>query len=206
MKVVNQYCTIYLVRHGQTEWNVKKLIHGHADSPLTALGKGQAAELASELKNIRFSVIFSSDLLRAKRTAEIIALEHKLAVETKKALRERNYGQLEGKPVEEIKLLEELQEKADEYLYRSHKIESDSKMIARLITFLREISVAYAGEIVLMVTHGGLMRALLVHLGFGTNEELRGGSIDNTAFIKLESDGVDFFIKETKGVNKLPIE
>ncbi len=194
-------CTIYLVRHGQTEWNVKGLVQGHTDSALTLEGQKQASGLAKELKHIEFDVIFSSDLLRAKRTAEIVALEHKLAVETTKALRERNYGTLEGKPSEELKILNDLREKADKSAYKSLGIESDDEMISRLITFLREIAVAYLGKTVLVISHGGMMRNLLVHLGAGTHADLPAKSVANTAYIKLTSDGVDFFIKETKGIN-----
>jgi broad specificity phosphatase PhoE len=54
----------------------------------------------------------------------------------------------------------------------------------------------------LAVSHGGAMRALLMHLGYATFDELRGRSVENTAYIKLDSDGIDFFVKETKGINK----
>ena len=70
-------CTIYLVRHGQTE-----------------------------LQHIKFDAIFSSDLLRTAQTAEIIALEHRLLVETPKALRGRRFGKLEGQSHEELKINE----------------------------------------------------------------------------------------------------
>ena len=60
--------TIYIVRHGETKWNVKQLMQGHKDSPLTEKGIEQAEEIKKELKNIHFYRIFSSDLLRAKRT------------------------------------------------------------------------------------------------------------------------------------------
>jgi broad specificity phosphatase PhoE len=69
------YCTIYLTRHGETEWNEKKLIQGHTDIPLNTKGKKQAKLLGKQLKDIDFDVVFSSDLLRAKNSAEIIIKE-----------------------------------------------------------------------------------------------------------------------------------
>src|SRR5258706_4066259 len=90
--------TLYIVRHGESEWNIKHLIQGQKDIVLSKNGKLQAQILAGELKKISFEFIFSSDLLRAKRTAEIVALEHKLAVQTAKVLRERSFGKLEGQP------------------------------------------------------------------------------------------------------------
>src|SRR3990167_4625255 len=97
MKLSERYCTIYVVRHGESEWNVKGLIQGQSDSPLTQSGERQAFLLAKELKNIKFGAVFSSDLVRAKRTADMIALERSLAIQTSKALIERNFGKLEGK-------------------------------------------------------------------------------------------------------------
>ena len=93
----NNNCTIYLVRHGETDWNVKKIIQGHKQSILNKNGKDQAKKLAKHFQNIHIDAIFSSDLLRAKQTAEIVALEKKLAVTTSHLLRERSYGQHEGK-------------------------------------------------------------------------------------------------------------
>lgn len=86
-----KYCTFYIVRHGETLWNVKGLLQGIKDSALTPTGEKQARELAAELESVNFDVIFSSDLLRARRTAEIIALERKLAVKTSQLLRERQF-------------------------------------------------------------------------------------------------------------------
>ncbi|MBI3069752.1 MAG: histidine phosphatase family protein, partial [Candidatus Levybacteria bacterium] len=63
--------------------------------------------------------------------------------------------------------------------------------LMRFITFLREISVAYAGKTLLIVTHGAMIRILLIHLGVGSYDDFI--AIPNTAYIKLASDGVDFF-------------
>lgn len=63
MSVRNTLCTLFIARHGQTEWNLKRMIQGHRDIPLTPEGEKQAFELAKELKRIKFSAIFSSDLV-----------------------------------------------------------------------------------------------------------------------------------------------
>ncbi|MBI2630816.1 histidine phosphatase family protein [Candidatus Nomurabacteria bacterium] len=55
------YCTLYLVRHGETEWNVKKITQGQSESTLTENGIRQAEETAEKLKDIKFDAIFSSD-------------------------------------------------------------------------------------------------------------------------------------------------
>ena len=202
--------TFYIVRHGETIWNKEGRLQGQKDSPLTEKGLWQARNVAKKLKNISFDAIFSSDLLRAKRTAEIIALEHELAVDMVKALRERRFGQVEGKTYEELRRdLKDIMEKfdalppQDKFTYRFvEDMESDDEVAIRFIAYLREMAVAYAGKTVLLVCHGGLMRAFLIKVGYGSHEELPPGSVENTAYFKLESDGVDFVIKESDGIHK----
>lgn len=83
--------------------------------------------------------------------------------------------------------------------------ETESQLISRVITFLREIAVLHIGQQVLVTTHGGVLRGLLVHLGYGTFEDLsfQKIKIKNTAYIKLRADGSDFFIEEVNGIEKL---
>jgi broad specificity phosphatase PhoE len=206
----NRYATFYVVRHGETVWNSEGRLQGQMDSPLTEKGLEQARNVAKKLKHISFDAAFSSDLLRAKRTAEIIALEHAIAVDTVEALRERKFGQVEGKKLDELRVdLKEIMEAFDamppeeRFVYRFvEDMESDDEVATRFITYLREIAVAYVGKTVLLVCHGGLMRAFLIKIGFAAHAELPPGTIDNAAYFKLESDGVDFFVKETSGVHK----
>ena len=190
--------------------NVKRILQGHSDFPLTEEGIKQVSILAKKLANIRFDHAFSSDLLRAKRTAEIIVLEHKLIVNTKKLLRERTFGRLEGRPYDDyerkklrdaVLKYESLQDKEKFSFKFREDIESDEEIVMRFLVFLREVSIAYIGKNVLVVSHGGIMRALLIHLGFGTYKTLQPGAIKNLGYFKLESDGVVFFIKETEGIS-----
>jgi probable phosphoglycerate mutase len=203
----NNYCQIYLVRHGETDWNVKGLLQGQSDIPLNKEGEKQAIEAAKKhFKKIKFAAIFSSDLVRSKRTAEIIALEKKMAVETSVLLRERDFGPFEGKHWQEVE--KELRMSIKEFRMLSDEvakklgIESDEKMMERFLRFLREVAVAYRGKNVLIVTHGSVMRVFLTKLGYLSKEESRQVFIKNLAFIKLLSDGVDFFVKEVFGVEK----
>lgn len=204
MKTMPAYCTFYIVRHGETEWNIQGLIQGHVDSPLTKAGIKQAKDLAGELKDIHFDRVYASDLLRAKRTAEIITLERKLHVETAKHLRERKFGSFEGKPVEQLWALDRLtKELSHDEMFR-HKVEedaeSDEEIATRLITFLREVAVAHPRKTILIVSHGGTMRAFFIHLGLMSYAIPAKGSVSNLAYAKVLSDGVDFVVKETKGI------
>ncbi len=201
---MQNFCTLYIVRHGETDWNVKKIIQGHADIPLNKKGEAQAKELAKKLRHIKFDAIFSSDLIRAKRTAEIISLEKKLAIHTTKELRERYFGKYQGKSFavnnEMVKLINNLKMFSGPGL---KEVESDENIILRITTFLKEIAVAYPKKTILVVSHGGPMRTLLIHLGFSTYDNLTEGLIDNLAYIKLKSDGKDFIIEATEGIKTM---
>lgn len=195
----------YLVRHGQTEWNLKRLMQGHHDSPLTKDGETQALSLARQLENIKFDLVFSSDLLRAKRTAEVIAKEHRLEVKLNNLLRERTFGEYEGKSEEALEAFNEYiksltHSERFNFKFNSKNIESDNEIATRLVTFLREAAFTHPGKTVLAVTHGGTIRALLIKLGYATYNQLHHNAVSNTAYLKLETDGIDFFVKETEGI------
>jgi broad specificity phosphatase PhoE len=205
-----QNSTIYIVRHGETEYNLNKIIQGQNDSPLTPLGKEQAKQRAEWFKDTYFDAVFSSDLLRAKHTAEILNAERNLVVNTTKLLRERRFGRFEGKSTEYF--LKESEKLIDELVNLSESekrrvkfdifYESEEELADRLLIFLREIAITYLGKNVLLVSHGGAIRSLLMRFGYLTYNELRGHAVKNLAYIKIESDGVDFFVKETHGILK----
>ncbi|PIQ72269.1 hypothetical protein COV86_03935 [Candidatus Roizmanbacteria bacterium CG11_big_fil_rev_8_21_14_0_20_35_14] len=206
---MNTYCTLYIVRHGETVGNVERRMFGHTDSPLTSKGVKQAQLLGEKLKNVDFSAIYSADLLRTRRTAEIITAERKLAVQTTKALRERCYGPFEGKLADEaydkamalINNYEQLLKKA-KHDSRYLQLENEEQTMGRYITFLREISIAYANKKILVVSSGGIMRVFLTHIGWGTAEELPSRCVQNMAVAQVDCDGVDFFVRNVEGVKR----
>jgi broad specificity phosphatase PhoE len=204
----NNFCTIYIVRHGQSEGNTPD-VYG-LDTNLTELGKQQAKDIAQKLKTHHFDAIYSSPLVRAKETAETIAAEHNLAVVTKEALKERYSGVIEGRKVAEVdEELGDLLAKRHELPYEQWKKmtiaqgrETDEQIMGRFITAIREIAVAHPNQTVLIGSHKGLMRTFLVHLGEFTYKELLKYTFENTAYIKLRTDGIDFFIDELHGVTE----
>lgn len=206
MKKTN-YCTIYLMRHGQSHGNHPVDTYG-LDRELTAKGHEQARDAANKLKDIKFDAVFASPLIRAQQTAKVIAEEHKLAVLTKEALKERHHGILEGRDVKEAKQeLKQLIDKMHEMPYDEWKSiemaqgrETDEQLMSRFITALREIAVAYAGKRILVINHTSNMRTFLVHLGYKTYKELSTYKIENAAYLELKTDGVDFFIENVSGL------
>ncbi|HVF69733.1 MAG TPA: histidine phosphatase family protein, partial [Xanthomonadales bacterium] len=82
-------------------------------------------------------------------------------------------------------------------------IESREKAVGRLLTFLREIAIAYPGKTLLVVCHGRLISGLLIHLGVYKKDELNWNSVKNTGYFVAESDGIDFFVKELHDIEKI---
>ena len=93
---------IYLVRHGQTDWNVEKRLMGLTDISLNESGILQAKLLGKEASQLKIDRIFSSNLLRAKETAEIINKFINVDISLDERLKELNYGVIEGKILKEI--------------------------------------------------------------------------------------------------------
>lgn len=201
---MKDFATFYIVRHGLTDWNVEKKLQGQSDIPLNKEGEKQAIKAAKEyFKGINFAIAFSSDLVRAKRTAQIIALEKKIALKTTQLLRERDFGPLEGKKTKDIEKelrldIKEFRVLADEQLAKLN-METNEQMMGRFIRFLRETAVAYLDKNILVVTHGSLMRIFLEKIGYITKEESKKLIIENLAYFVLQSNGIEFKVIETMG-------
>lgn len=94
---------LYLVRHGQTPWNIEGRYQGHLDPPLTELGQQQARTTAAQLAPLGFEAIYSSDLARAHQTALALAEQTGLPVQLDPRLREINQGEWEGVLIGDIR-------------------------------------------------------------------------------------------------------
>jgi broad specificity phosphatase PhoE len=94
---------IILVRHGATDWNLQHRCQGSSDRDLSDVGLRQAEEIAAQLRQETIHGIYSSDLKRARRTAEVISAHHRLPVIIEESIRELDHGHLEGLTFNEIK-------------------------------------------------------------------------------------------------------
>ena len=143
---------IILVRHGKTDMNAAKIIQGHLDGKLIEEGKEQARKAAAWLRHEKIDVIYSSDLSRARETAEIIAREHGLSVITDRRLRERNWGEAQGKPRHVLSKLISRGEMPS-------GAETDRELVERVKSFVDEMMERHNGTVAI-VSHGGTLRAL----------------------------------------------
>ena len=180
---------IYLVRHGETVWNVEKRLQGWKDSPLTENGLRNAERLAERLDGTRIDRIFSSDQRRALTTAEIIAKDRSIPIEILSSLRELNFGSWEGMTISEIEYkypLEYNTYKNDPDKYISTDGESIGQLFDRAAKALKHIQ-SCGEENVLVVTHGVTIRALMTIVsGQGMNGFARTPVFLGTSLTELE--------------------
>ena len=155
-------CRIYLIRHGETLWNHAQRYQGHTDIALSDRGFKQAEALARRLKNERFAAFFSSDLRRAVDTAEVIARPHGGKVVALSALRELNFGEWEGLTRDEIKT--RFPEVSQQWWTTPYTTllpggETLSDVASRATCAIQEIGESYPDSQVVVVSHGGTIRA-----------------------------------------------
>ena len=155
---------IMLTRHGKTAWNEIRKVQGHSDIELTAEGVAQAELLAKNCPLEKVSAIYSSDLSRAKTTAEILAKKFNLPVQLEKNLREVNFGDLEGKTLAEFEK-EDPQNfynffnKPDELKIKN--AETFQELQARAFAAVKKIIAAHHDENIIIVAHGAINRVIL---------------------------------------------
>jgi broad specificity phosphatase PhoE len=147
--------TLVLARHGETDWNRDGIWQGHGDPPLNDLGRQQAMELTARLADVEIDALYSSDLRRAYETAEIIGRAKGLEITAEPDLREMDVGSWSGLTSEEI---------ATQFPGMTyHDGEEREAFDARAVGVLHRIAGAHEGSRVVVVTHGGVVRALQRH-------------------------------------------
>jgi broad specificity phosphatase PhoE len=203
----DKVCTIYLVRHGETDYNIQRRFQGHIDTPLNKAGKKQAVELAKKFTSLHLDFVYSSDLIRAKETAAEIAKEKKLEIRLTKLFRERNFGKAEGRSLTEDKelilLLDRFATLSPDKQWHSRVLpgwETNEELVGRAFTHLRSLALQHLGDNILVVTHGTVIVTLLAHLGYLTRKEMYSGRLKNGAIIELQSDGITFIVKSVEGL------
>lgn len=140
---------IYVVRHGQTDWNLEGRFQGRIDIELNEKGRNQAKEIKKNLQGIKFDKVFSSPLKRAFETAQIITDE---PIEIDDRIIERCNGQLEGKLKTECEKMVDFTDENEQKL----GIETLPDFRGRITEFLDELNQKYKGKNVLVVTHAGV--------------------------------------------------
>ncbi len=159
---------LILIRHGETPWNVTLQYQGHANIPLNERGREQARRAAARLRGLEVRALYASDIARAWETAEIVGAVIGQTPVPMPELREIDVGQWEGLTPEE--LYRRFPDHMAEYKRdpaRTVRLggESYAQLQARALVALQRIQETHAqGDIVVAVSHGGTIRALLCHV------------------------------------------
>lgn len=196
---------LYLTRHGRTQWNKEFRLQGSINEPLDETGRLQAHELAVRLKDHCFDRIYSSPLDRASETAFILNKYLQTTIVLEAALREASYGSAEGLTREEYH-----QQYAEQIRHvrglplpeRIHSRvvpdgESTAEVAGRVLPFLTGLAQEWLGKSLLVVCHGGVIRAVLVALFEWDDRKI---SIENAGYVVLEYQEGKFTLQETHGL------
>lgn len=162
---------IYLVRHGETDWNIERRFQGIEDIPLNDTGRKQAENCGRSLTSFSFAAIYASPLQRAYETAIIVTdilnayhkehstNNHLFTVKEDSRLIERDFGKVSGLLPEERQVFLESGQDAN--------MEPFEHLTSRLMEAMKEYQEKYQGQNVLVVTHGGVINAILHVLSKG---------------------------------------
>ena len=154
---------IIAIRHGETAWNVSTRIQGQLDISLNERGRWQAAQLARVLADEPITAIYASDLTRAWQTAQAVSHQLRVAVTPEAGLRERGFGEFEGRTFAEIEA--ELPEQARRWRSRDPAFspaggETLVALRERVLQAAARLAAQHPGELIAMVSHGGVMDVL----------------------------------------------
>jgi Fructose-2,6-bisphosphatase len=166
MTLAPKTTTVYMTRHGQTEWNVEHRLQGHRDSPLTALGIRQAEWLEEALRGVKLDLIATSSSPRAVHTAHLIKGNRDVPLIESEQLKEISLGIWEGRKQDEIK-----QENPQQFhhfwndpgQFRVEGSETYREVSSRAVSFLHELLQRYEGQTILLVTHTVVFKLLMAY-------------------------------------------
>lgn len=184
---------IFVVRHGRTDWNAKKILQGHIDIDINDEGRDQAAKLGSHFKDIPIENVISSDLSRCVNTAKYI-LDHqeRPSYTVTASLRERDMGKVQGMPLQEA-----LQQYGVDFRNFGEKKEELILRVTEVWTSAMKTSKVQGHKNVVLCTHGGVIGAFINHLhddlnyGLGqglTKEDLRVPYNTSITVIDIDKD------------------
>jgi broad specificity phosphatase PhoE len=200
---------LYLIRHGQTDWNEKKRIQGITEVPLNEIGREQVRKVARNFSDLLIGAIYTSPLQRAKETAEIMGSFHPCAIVEERMLHEGKFGALEGITIPEFdeKYAEEIKRRhqlpCQERIHHKYTPDGESiyEILSRVIPFLHRIARDHMGENVIVVTHGFVMKSLFIDMSriIGEFDE-RKIFVSNAGVLHLVGDGLSLQVVRHEGI------
>ncbi len=198
---------IYLIRHGESVRNVMNEVQLEDSfvNGLTVGGKAQIKAIAEDLRHITFDKLYTSSLLRARESADIIASVLHLSPIVVEALKEKVKGTIPlMKITEHLKAYGEWDSLTEEARWQAKLVPDEESMLelyTRGKNVLSELAQSNPQKTILCVTHGGFMRSIYTKLINGTLKDL--WKFYNGGHMVLEVDGETMFLRESKGVRRV---
>lgn len=187
---------IYMIRHAQAEGNLYRMLQGHWDGNVTALGEKQIDALAERFKDIKIDTLYSSDLLRTRRTASAITKYHDIPMNTDRRLREINVGPWETEFMGNV--VQAAPETFRKFIndpenFYLEGAETYKQVGERALEALEEIVQRHSGEVIAVVSHGITLRCILSAItGISLNDVEQLPIFKNTGIAHLFHDGEKF--------------
>ncbi|GAC1423101.1 MAG: alpha-ribazole phosphatase [Ktedonobacteraceae bacterium] len=179
---------LLLVRHGQTELSHNDAFCGTTEAPLTVIGRDQAQQLAKRLSHEHIDALYCSPQGRAYETAKPIASMLGLEIQTRKSLREMNFGLWEGRVQAEV-AVESPQEMAawdrGSWMVQLPEGETQQAVLARVVPCIVELLTVHSGQTILLVSHRTTLRLLIGHILNLSLPNSRELSLDPASLSKL---------------------
>lgn len=172
---------LYIVRHGQTEWNAKGIIQGNSDIELNELGKRQAYELASKLDLSDIDICICSPLKRARQTADIL-VNNKIDIIYDESIVERGFGNYEGKSIEADFIYKQWNYELND---SSEGMESVKDSLLRAKKFLYKVKKEYPNKNILIVSHACFIKVLHYNIE---------GYDENTDFLSFSPKNAELYV------------
>lgn len=196
---------LYIVRHARTDWNAERRIQGSTERSLDEVGRQEAREMGQKLSSLPITAVYASPMQRTRETAAFITSHHSCEVFYDHALREGAFGSIEGMTWEEYHrdfaqqiLLRNQISKEERFVFKMDPgAESPAEIAERALPALHQICIKHPGSHIVVVTHGGVMKTLLAHIGGYDDRKIL---ISNAALLYVEGDGKDLTILQHEGV------
>ena len=183
-----------LVRHGETDWNVERRLQGHTDIDLNQQGMAQAEQMAKALKaiNLKFDVLYTSDLLRAANTAKAVEEIFGVNAIPDEALRERHLGALQGLTTADASALKPTLWEIHLSRNLDHSLEGGESILEfshRIHGVLEKIRLQHFGKTILLVSHGGTLDMMYRLASNQALEAERAVNVPNASLNWISHDG-----------------
>ena len=177
---------LYIIRHGETDWNIVRRLQGNTDIPLNENGRELARLTAKALKDTRLDLIYTSPLQRAKETALILKGDRDIPVIEDNRIREMCFGEYEGCIAKENPDIWRLFESPEKYVAPENG-ETLNKLLGRTKSFLDEITgdENLKDKVILISTHGAALRGLLSAIKETPLEDFWAGGVHKNCAVTI---------------------